>query len=726
MSVFERSHVAAYAAGVFDGTDAGSITKIIMDLRLWGRFDDFNQDHENNNSRDIFKRINAAALIAGTGPAHAAKGHPLPVSSQDILGSEGPLAGRVEGFTPRRAQQEMAASIDQALADYSTFIAESGTGTGKTFAYLVPALLSGKKILISTGTRHLQDQLFHRDLPIIRDALAVPVTTALLKGRANYLCHHHLERAETEMRFTGRRDQANLVRIRDWAGRTKRGDIAEVSGIPEDSDLWPLVTSTAENCLGGGCEHFDECFVNRARREALAADVVVVNHHLFFADLALREEGFGQLLPGVEAVIFDEAHQLPEVASNFFSQSLSSHQLTGLCRDAIAEDIKEHSGVAELQPAAQQMEKTAADFRLAFGVEPRRDSWSALENARTVHAALAQLKSQLTRFSSVLDAAAAKGQGLANCARRASELLDRLLMISENPPPEYVAWYETTTRTFTLYLTPLDIAASFKQYAGAGKKAWIFTSATLAINKSFAHFQAQLGLDEAETGLWDSPFDFAHQTLLYIPPGLPMPSAPDYTDRVIDAALPVLRASRGRAFLLFTSHRALKLATARLRDALDYPLLVQGDAPRSELLRRFRAAGNAVLLGTGSFWEGVDVRGEALSCVIIDKLPFASPDDPVLQARAAAMEQAGRSPFMEYQLPEAVIALKQGVGRLIRDETDRGALVLCDPRLLSKGYGKTFLASLPPMPLTRALEDVERFFGPGRRARKVAPQVSEA
>lgn len=650
----------------------------------------------------------------------------MPVDSQDILDIDGSLAERLEGFVPRRAQQEMATRIERALADYSVFIAESGTGTGKTFAYLVPALLSGKKILISTGTRHLQDQLYHRDLPLVRDALAVPVTTALLKGRANYLCRHHLERVETEVRFTAKRDLSNLTRIREWAGRTQRGDIAEMSQVPEDSDLWPLVTSTADNCLGGDCPQYDECFVNRARRAALAADVVVVNHHLFFADLALREEGFGQLLPGVEAVIFDEAHQLPDVASNFFSLTLSSHQLLSLCRDSIAEDIKEHSGVPELPTAARHLEKAAADFRLAFGVEPRRDSWSKLENAKKIHAALAELRSRLASLAAVLEAAAAKGQGLANCARRASDLLDRLLTISENPPPDYVAWFETTPRTFVLYLTPLDIAAPFRQYASAGKKAWIFTSATLAINKSFAHFQARLGLEEAETGLWDSPFDYARQTLLYIPPRLPEPSVPEYTDRVIDAALPVLKASRGRAFVLFTSHRALKVATTRLRDLLDYPLLVQGDAPRSELLRRFRAAGNAVLLGTGSFWEGVDVRGEALSCVIIDKLPFASPDDPVLQARAGAMEQAGRSPFMEYQLPEAVIALKQGVGRLIRDETDRGVLMLCDPRLLSKGYGKTFLASLPPMPLTRQVEDVERFFAPGGRARKATPRVSQA
>ncbi len=648
------------------------------------------------------------------------------VSSQDILGADGPLAARLPGFTPRRAQQEMAARIEQVLADYSVFVAESGTGTGKTFAYLVPALLSGKKILISTGTRHLQDQLYHRDLPLVREALGVPVSTALLKGRSNYLCRHRLERVEGDGRLAGRRDQSNLTRIREWGGRTRRGDIAEMDTIPEDSDLWPLVTSTADNCLGGDCGHYDECFVNRARREALAADVVVVNHHLFFADLALREEGFGQLLPGVEAVIFDEAHQLPEVASNFLGLSLSSHQLVSLCRDSIAEDLKEHSGVAGLPAAAQSLEKAVADFRLTFGVEPRRDAWDKLENAKAVHAALTELKTRLTDLSAGLDKAAGKGQGLASCARRASDLLDRLLTIGESAPADHVAWFETTTRSFTLYLTPLDIAASFRSHTGNGKKAWIFTSATLAVKKSFAHFQAKLGLEQAETGLWDSPFNYAQQTLLYIPPGLPLPSAPDYTDRVLDAAAPVLRASRGRAFILFTSHRALKAAATRLRDALDYPLLVQGDVPRSELLRRFREFGNAVLLGTSSFWEGVDVRGEALSCVIIDKLPFASPDDPVLQARAAAMEQAGRSPFADYQLPEAVIALKQGVGRLIRDENDHGVLVLCDPRLLSKGYGKTFLASLPPMPLTRSLEDVERFFLQDRSVRSDAALATPA
>jgi len=603
----------------------------------------------------------------------------------------------------------MAAAIERTLADAGVFIAESGTGTGKTFAYLVPVLLSGKKTLISTGTRHLQDQLYHRDLPQVRDALQVPVSVALLKGRANYLCRHRLARTADEGRFASRAQAADFQKLADWARHTRRGDIAEVNAVPEDSELWPLVTSTADNCLGAGCPDFDKCHVNAARREALAADVVVVNHHLFFADLALREEGFSQLLPGVEAVVFDEAHQLPEIASVFFGQTLSAAQLNGLARDTVAEDLREKSGVAGLSAAAHKLEKAAADFRLVFGKQTRRGTFVELEDDKPFRQALAELVTRLDALAQALALAAPKGQGLANCHRRALELSGRLGLIRE-ATSEYVAWYETTQRGFSLYLTPLDISGPFRGRINGSGKAWVFTSATLAINKSFTHFQAQLGLEQAEAGLWDSPFDYARNTLLYLPPGLPNPGSPDYTAAVVEVALPVLRASRGRAFVLFTSHRALRLAEELLRDRLDHPLLVQGEAPRSQLLERFRALGNAVLLGTGSFWEGVDVRGEALSCVIIDKLPFAAPDDPVLQARGRAMEEEGRNPFMEYQLPTAVIALKQGAGRLIRDENDRGVLMLCDPRLLSRPYGKTFLASLPPMPRTRALADVERFF----------------
>ena len=606
----------------------------------------------------------------------------------------------------------MAARIEAALMDRSLYIVESGTGTGKTFAYLVPALLSGRKVLISTGTRNLQDQLYGRDLPLVRDALGVPVTTALLKGRANYLCLERLERTELEGRFRAGRTDSALLRVREWAGRTRSGDIAELDQVPEDSEIWPLVTSTSDNCLGAQCPQYSDCHVNRARREALAADVIVVNHHLFFADLALREEGFGQLLPGVEAIIFDEAHQLPEIASNFFGVSLSSHQINSLCLDVITEELKEKSTVAGLAEGARNLEKSVADLRLAFGSGAQRAPWSSITAQKAFCNALAETRSRISGLAQLLEVAATRGPGLASCLRRALDLLDRLVMLEETPPAGHIAWFETGARSFTLHLTPMDIAMSFRPYLEGGDKAWIFTSATLAIGNSFSHFQSQLGLEAAQADQWGSPFDYSRQALLYLPAGLPEPSAGEFTQSVLEAALPVLAASGGRAFLLFTSHRALKFAADYLATRSDFPLLIQGSAPRAVLLERFRAAGNAVLLGTGSFWEGVDVRGEALSTVIIDKLPFAAPDDPVLRARCEAMEEAGRSPFMEYQLPNAVIALRQGAGRLIRDVTDRGVLMLCDPRLLRKGYGSIFLSSLPPMPRTRRIEDVQRFFAP--------------
>ena len=632
------------------------------------------------------------------------------MNSRAALGPDGPLARQISGFTPRTGQQDMAVRLEQVLADQSILIAESGTGTGKTFAYLVPALLSGRKVLISTGTRNLQDQLFHRDLPMVRDALGVPVSAALLKGRANYLCLHRLEHAEFEARFASRRNSSEFVRVREWGAHTQSGDISELAELPEDSDIWPLVTSTTDNCLGSGCNRYDDCFVNKARRDALGADVLVVNHHLFFADLALREEGFGQLLPGVEAVIFDEAHQLPEIASNFFGLNLSSHQLIGLCRDTQTEEIKENSAVDGLQTAAAKLEKSVADLRLAFGVEPQRAAWNVIAVRKGFQAALGDTRQCLTGLTNLLDQAAARGTGLAACFRRASSYLDRLLLLCDSPPPDTIPWFETGARSFLLRLTPMDVATPFRASMADHPRAWVFTSATLAVDGNFDHFRVQLGLEEAETAVWESPFDYAQQALLYLPQNLPEPSAPDYTEHVLESALPVLVASRGRAFLLFTSHRALKFAADWLPGRIDYPLLVQGTMPRAELLERFRQLGNAVLLGTGSFWEGVDVRGEALSCVIIDKLPFASPEDPVLQARAAAMQEAGRNPFMDYQLPNAVIALKQGVGRLIRDVQDRGVLVLCDPRLRTKGYGKIFLSSLPPLPRTRDLAAVQQFF----------------
>jgi ATP-dependent DNA helicase DinG len=631
------------------------------------------------------------------------------------LAAGGPLSRHLPGFRPRSVQQAMARRVAEALAARTILIAESGTGTGKTFAYLVPALLSGLKVLVSTGTRHLQDQLFHRDLPMVRAALGRPVTVALLKGRANYLCLYRLERHTAPGLGLEAQAVAPLEAVRRFAAATRSGDLAEAQGLPEDAPIWPLVTSTADNCLGSRCPHYEVCFVNRARRTALAADVVVVNHHLFFADLALREEGFGQLLPGVEAVIFDEAHQLPEIAAQFFGVSLSSHQLVLLARDVLAEAREEKRVAAGLAEAVRRLEQAVARVRAALtgagrtaAGEARREDWARVADDATLREALDALDAALAGLDQALIPAATQSEGLANAQRRAADLAERLAFF-RSTPSDYVAWFEAGARGFSLHLTPLTLAATFRAHTQA-RKAWIFTSATLAVGGRFEHFQSQLGLEAAETALWPSPYDFSRQALLYLPEGLPEPSAADYTERMLEAVLPVLEASRGRAFVLFTSHRALARAAAWLAGRLDYPLLVQGEAPRAELLARFRALGNAVLLGTGSFWEGVDVRGEALSCVIIDKLPFAVPDDPVRRARLERLAEAGGNAFLEVQLPEAVIALKQGAGRLIRDETDRGVLVLCDPRLLTRGYGRVFLESLPPMPRTRRLEDVQAFF----------------
>lgn len=632
------------------------------------------------------------------------------LSASEFLGLGGPFAQHVSGFAPRAQQQEMAEAVATALANHDTLIAEAGTGTGKTFAYLVPALLSGKKVIVSTGTKALQDQLFHRDLPAVREALGVPVTVALLKGRANYLCLHRLQLAESEGRFRSRIQAGEVVRIRVWAGRTRSGDIAELADIPEDSAVWPLVTSTTDNCLGQECPSYNDCHVLKARRSALEADIVVINHHLFFADLALREEGFGELLPAAQAVILDEAHQLPETATHFFGVTLSSRQLLELARDAVAEQIKEAGDMPELASASEHLEKAVRDLRLALGIEEQRGAWQEIKAQAHVTQVLDTLREHLQMLSQLLEAAAPRGKGLENCWRRAVQLLEHFDQATESHMDQHVHWFETFPRSFAIHSTPLDSAEIFRTHLIKQKCAWIFTSATLTVGNRFEHFAQRMGLEDATMERWDSPFDFAQQALLYLPTAMPNPADHRYTEAVIEAALPVLKASGGRAFLLFTSHRALRTAVELLENRIPYPLLVQGSAPRAELLNRFRALGNAVLLGTSSFWEGVDVRGEALSCVIIDKLPFASPGDPVLQARLEGIREQGGNPFLDYQLPQAVLALKQGVGRLIRDSTDRGVLMLCDPRLLEKSYGKMFFDSLPPMPRTRSLEDVQYFF----------------
>lgn len=627
-----------------------------------------------------------------------------------LLGPHGPLAQHIPGFAPRAPQQEMAHAVAEALQNDSVLISEAGTGTGKTYAYLVPALMSGKKIIISTGTKNLQDQLYHRDLPMVRNALGVSVRTALLKGRANYLCLYRLEMVELDGRPRTREERTALHGIREWAGRTRSGDIAEYVDLPEDSTLWFDVTSTSDNCLGQECPSFTECHVVKARRAAQEADLVVVNHHLLFADMALKDEGFGELLPGANAFIIDEAHQLPEVASNFFGSVFSSRQLLELADDTVTEHLREAGDMQELPTTADALKKAALDLRLAFGVQTRRLPWSEVSSMPEVTATLQQLHAALTALQTALKPAAVRGKGLESCAQRAEELLQRLDAFTSTAQENHVQWLETYTRSFTLNRTPLDIAPIFQAHMQARLCAWVFTSATLAVGDSFEHFAQRLALQGAVARRWDSPFDFARNAVFYAPPDLPDPNSSAYTAAVVEAAVPVLEASRGRAFMLFTSHRALQEAWAALQGRVDYPLLMQGSSPRGELLERFRALGNAILLGTSSFWEGVDVRGPALSCVIIDKLPFAALGDPVLQARLDTLRRQGGNPFMDYQLPAAVIMLKQGVGRLIRDVNDCGVMMICDPRLFSKPYGQTFINSLPPMRRTRKMENVQKFF----------------
>ena len=628
---------------------------------------------------------------------------------ESLLGRDGPLARKIEGFAPREQQQTLAAAVAQALDGMQTLVAEAGTGTGKTFAYLLPALLSGRRVLISTGTKTLQDQLFHRDLPAVRAAIGAPAKTALLKGRSNYLCLHRMASTAEQGLFDSRERIRELEAVRQWAAVTRTGDIGELDVVPENSPLWPQVTSTQDNCLGAECPSFSRCHVLEARRAAQEADVVVVNHHLLLADMVLKEDGFGEILPGVDAVIVDEAHQLPDIATQYFGLSVSTRQLTDWAHDLRAEYLRGAADMPGFDTQLQGFESAVGALRPMLAEGAGRQEWDALPNARRLRAALEDISAAFDVLKPALDVLAPRSRGLENCRERAELMQARLAAFLDDGQRRQVRWLEHFGRHTSFNLTPLDAAERFAARMQQNPSAWVFLSATLSVGGKFAHYRERLGVGEAEELLLGSPFDFAKHALLYLPPRMPATDDPGYTRAVVAAARPVIEASGGRAFMLFTSHRALKEAAELLRGTLDYPLLVQGEMPRRRLLETFRELGNAVLLGTSSFWEGVDVKGPALSVVVIDKLPFASPGDPVLKARLQLMQDEGRNPFMEYQLPQAVIALKQGVGRLIRDSTDKGVMMLCDPRLIGKPYGRVFRESLPPMKPTRDLEEVTAF-----------------
>ncbi len=669
--------------------------------------------------------MEAGSAAADTVPADASAEPAFDDASPDlrlhdaeiaaVFGDGGALARALPGFRCREQQVAMAQAIGRAIARRGALVAEAGTGTGKTFAYLVPALLLGGKVIVSTGTKTLQDQLFERDLPLVRDALAAPVTVALLKGRANYVCHYHLERAAREDRLPSRDDVRHLPKIIAFARASQRGDRAELADVPENAAIWPLVTSTRDNCLGQHCPHHGECFVMKARKEALEADVVVVNHHLFFADVMLRDEGVAELLPNCNTVILDEAHQLPDTATLFFGEQVGAGQLNDLARDAEIVARTAARDVAALPGAALELVPAVRKLRLAAGEVVGKFTRDAALARPGFTEALDGLAAVLDRVAAELAQFAERSEDLAQLASRARDAAHQVARwrdgadaVPDSPEEEgvWIRWVDVTQHGFQLQASPLSVAPLMRRQVEGTARAWIFTSATLAVGRDFSHYTDQLGLDSAQTEAWTSPFDYGTQALLYVPRNLPAPNSPEHTDAVVDAAVPLIEASEGRAFLLFTTLRALSRARDRLAEALrrrglDYPLLVQGDGSRTELLVRFRALGNAVLLGSASFWEGVDVPGDALSLVVIDKLPFAPPDDPLLAARLERLRDEGGNPFMQWQLPQAVISLKQGAGRLIRTETDRGVLAICDPRLTDKPYGRRIWQSLPPMKRTR-------------------------
>ncbi len=624
----------------------------------------------------------------------------------DILGENGVFSEKLPGFKVRDVQLELADKIIETIDNDGTLIAEAGTGTGKTFAYLVPAIIKDKKTIVSTGTKNLQEQLFYRDLPKVLEIMGLKPKIRLLKGRANYLCEHRMHKA-LHSRIAHNPDLAQpLQLIEKWSHQTTVGDKAELEDVPENDLIWRHVTSTAENCLGSECPSYTDCLVMKARRKALEADILVVNHHLLFADMSLKQEGFGELLPDAEVIILDEAHQIPEIASKFFSHSFSSYQCQELLNDMAKEAGDVTGAFATISKQHQWVEQALRDIYLQFSQAPESETLSNLLENTNNYEHLELLKEALADLAEALKPVAAQSKGLESCFIRNEALVVFLEELLGTTKAEFIYWYENRNKFFVFHKTPIDIADPLTEFREKNTAAWILTSATLAVNKSFAHFQTETGFFDSETLLVDSPFDYEKNALVYVPSDVPEANDYGFNDAVCEHVLPLIEQTKGGVFFLFTSHRALNNAAKFFHEHLDKPLFVQGQGSRHQILSDFRDAGNGVLLGAASFWEGIDVAGDNLSCVIIDKLPFAHPDDPVLQARINRIVENGGNSFFDYQLPKAIIALKQGAGRLIRSESDRGILVICDKRIMTKSYGRQFINSLPKMRKTNRREKI--------------------
>jgi len=627
----------------------------------------------------------------------------------DDFATDGALAQKIEGFKPREPQRLMAQAVSKAISEKQGLVVEAGTGTGKTYAYLAPALRSGKKVIISTGSKNLQDQLYSRDLPKVAAALKFEGRLALLKGRSNYLCLERLEQQSLSGGDLASQALSELAHLRHWSSNTEEGDISTCNVVPEDSFVWPLVTSTNDNCLGSDCPLYKECFVVKARRKAMDADVVVVNHHLFMADMVVKESGFGELIPQADVMIFDEAHQIPDIASQYFGQQLTSRQLLDMAKDINIAYRTEVRDSVQLQKSADRLSQSTMDFRLALGEPGFRGNLRDVLSQTAIQRALLLLDDALELCYDVVKLSLGRSALLDAAFERATLYRNRLKRLKDVSIPGYSYWYECNSRNFVLALTPLSVTDKFSDMMKEKPGAWIFTSATLSVNDQLHHFTDRLGLDDAETLLLPSPFDYATQAMLCVPRFLPETNVRGISKQLARMLRPLIEANKGRCFFLCTSNQMMRELAEEFRATLTLPVLLQGETSKGQLLAQFVEAGNALLVATSSFWEGVDVRGDALSCVIIDKLPFTSPDDPLLKARIEDCRLRGGDPFNEVQLPDAVITLKQGVGRLIRDTDDRGVMVICDNRLVMRPYGEVFLNSLPPAPRTRDLAQAIRF-----------------
>ncbi|WP_417614462.1 ATP-dependent DNA helicase [Oceanisphaera sp.] len=627
----------------------------------------------------------------------------------ELFTEQGPLAHAIEGFKPRQAQVDMAAAVAQALTDKVPLVVEAGTGTGKTYAYLAPVLAAGKKVVLSTGSRNLQEQLFHRDLPTLVKAMAYHHPVALLKGRANYLCIERLKLLNDSVPHLSAEGLADLQRVRRFMPMTHSGDIGDIPGLAERSEILPLVTSTNDNCLGRECSHYQDCFLVKARAKAMEAQVVVVNHHLFFADMAVRDTGFGQLIPEADAYILDEAHQLPDIAGQYFGQSQSSRQFLELARDLRLAQKVEAKDMAQISKVADQVERYAQDLRLTFGHDSKRGQLRPMLARPEVTHGLARLNESLAFCYEVLKLALGRGEQLDQCFERLVTLRTQLEAVTRVEEDGYSYWFDCTRLHISFHKTPLSVAERFSAELSKEAASWIFTSATLAVGNRFDHFCADMGLSRPRTLQLDSPFDYSRQSRLCVPRYLPPTNAQGRGRWLAESLVDTLSAVPGGSFFLCTSYKVMNEVAEVLRLKLNRTILVQGEDNKVRLLERFAQDGRAVLVATSSFWEGIDVRGHALQCVVIDKLPFSAPDDPLLSARLDDCRRRGEDGFAKVQLPKAIITLKQGVGRLIRDVADNGALVITDDRLVNRAYGADFINSLPAMPRTRCLSQVAEF-----------------